>query len=397
MTVSAPASATPAQRLALPILIGLSGGHMLNDMIQSLLPSVYPLLQRDLGLTFGQVGFITFAFQVTASLLQPMVGVATDKRPQPFSMVVGMCSSLMGLLLLSRANAFGLVLIAAALIGVGSSIFHPEASRVARAASGGRFGFAQSFFQVGGNTGQAIGPLLAALVIVPLGQGSIAYFAALAFLGMAVLGWVGRWYATHLGARKMVLNPPPLSGRQWLAIAILLVLVFSKNAYMASLQTFYAFYLIKTFGLTIAQSQIYLFVFMASVAAGTLIGGPIGDRIGRLAVIWVSILGVLPFSVLVPYANFQWTVILTSIIGFVIASSFSAIVVYAQELAPGRVGMIGGLFFGFAFGSGGLAAAGLGLVADRFGLDFVYAVCSFLPAIGLLLLFMPKREMTRAA
>ena len=397
MTVSAPASATPAQRLALPILIGLSGGHMLNDMIQSLLPSVYPLLQRDLGLTFGQIGFITFAFQVTASLLQPMVGVATDKRPQPFSMVVGMCSSLMGLLMLSQANAFGLVLLAAALIGVGSSIFHPEASRVARAASGGRFGFAQSFFQVGGNTGQAIGPLLAALVIVPLGQGSIAYFAALAFLGMAVLGWVGRWYATHLGARKTVLNPPPLSGRQWLAIAILLVLVFSKNAYMASLQTFYAFYLIKTFGLTIAQSQIYLFVFMASVAAGTLIGGPIGDRIGRLAVIWVSILGVLPFSVLVPYANFQWTVILTSIIGFVIASSFSAIVVYAQELAPGRVGMIGGLFFGFAFGSGGLAAAGLGLVADRFGLDFVYAVCSFLPAIGLLLLFMPKREMTRAA
>lgn len=391
-----PTAAPPAQTLALPILIGLSGSHMLNDMIQSLLPSIYPLLRRDLGLTFGQIGFITFAFQVTASLLQPMVGVATDKRPQPYSLVVGMCSSLLGLLLLSQAHVFGLVLLAASLIGVGSSIFHPEASRVARAASGGRFGFAQSFFQVGGNTGQAIGPLLAALIIVPYGQGSIALFAVVAFLGMAVLTWVGRWYATHLGARKAALDPPPLSGRQWLAIAILLALVFSKNAYMASLQTFYSFYLIKRFGLSIAQSQIYLFVFMASVAAGTLIGGPIGDRIGRLSVIWVSILGVLPFSLAVPYVDFAGTVALTAIIGFVMASSFSAIVVYAQELAPGRVGMIGGLFFGFAFGTGGLAAASLGLVADRYGLDFVYAVCSFLPAIGLLLLFMPKMDSSRA-
>ena len=395
-TTTAPVSAA-APGLALPVLVGLSASHMLNDMIQSLLPSTYPILQRDLALSFAQVGFITFAFQITASVLQPMVGVATDKRPRPFSLVVGMCSSLLGLLLLSRAHVFGLVLIAASLIGVGSSIFHPEASRVARAASGGRFGFAQSFFQVGGNTGQAIGPLLAALIIVPYGQSAIAWFAVVALLGMAVLAWVGRWYAAHLGARKVALNPPPLSQRQWLAIAILLALTFSKNAYMASLQTFYSFYLIEKFGLSIAQSQIYLFVFMASVAAGTLIGGPIGDRIGRIAVIWVSILGVLPFSLAVPYVGFGGTVALTAIIGFVMASSFSAIVVYAQELAPGRVGMIGGLFFGFAFGTGGLAAAALGLVADRLGLDFVYAVCSFLPAIGLLLLFMPKRVEAKAA
>lgn len=382
--------AAPAQALALPILVGLSASHLLNDTIQSLLPSVYPILQRELSLSFGQIGFITFAFQVTASVLQPMVGVATDKRPQPYSLVVGMCSSLLGLLLLSQAHAFGLVLIAASLIGVGSSIFHPEASRVARAASGGRYGFAQSFFQVGGNTGQAIGPLLAALIIVPYGQGSIAAFAVIALVGMAVLAWVGRWYSTHLGARGKALSPPPLSRTQWVAIAILLALVFSKNFYMASLQSFYTFYLIERFHLTIAQSQIYLFVFMASVAAGTLLGGPIGDRLGRLVVIWVSIVGVLPFSLALPYASFGWTVALTAIIGFVMASSFPAILVYAQELAPGRVGMIGGLFFGFAFGTGGLGAAALGLVADRFGLDFVYRICSFLPAIGLLLLLMPK-------
>jgi FSR family fosmidomycin resistance protein-like MFS transporter len=387
----APAQAAPnAPRLALPILVGLSGAHLLNDTIQSLLPSVYPILQRDLALTFGQIGFITFAFQVTASVLQPMIGVATDTRPQPYSLVAGMCCSLLGLLLLSQAHVFGLVLLAASLIGVGSSIFHPEASRVARAASGGRFGFAQSFFQVGGNTGQAIGPLLAALIIVPFGQSAIAWFAAAALLGMAILTWVGRWYATHLGARKLTLSPPPLSRAQWFAIVILLTLVLSKNAYMASLQSFYTFYLIERFGLTIAQSQIYLFVFMAAVAAGTLLGGPIGDRLGRLVVIWVSIVGVLPFSAALPYANFGWTVALTIVIGFVMASSFPAILVYAQELAPGRVGAIGGLFFGFAFGAGGLAAAALGLVADRFGLDFVYRVCSFLPAIGLLLLLMPK-------
>lgn len=396
LTASAP-KAAPVSRVALPVLIGLSGSHMLNDMIQSLLPSTYPILQRDLGLTFAQIGFITFAFQVTASILQPMVGVATDKRPQPYSLVVGMCASLLGLLLLSQAHVFAVILLAAALIGVGSSIFHPEASRVARAASGGRFGFAQSFFQVGGNTGQAIGPLLAALIIVPYGQSAIAWFAAAALLGMGVLAWVGRWYSRHPGARKATLAPPPLSRRQWLAIAILLALVFSKNAYMASLQTFYSFYLIERFGLSIAQSQIYLFVFMASVAAGTLLGGPIGDRVGRLAVIWVSIVGVLPFSIAVPYAGFAGTVALTSIIGFVLASSFPAILVYAQELAPGRVGMIGGLFFGFAFGTGGLAAAGLGVLADRLGLDFVYAVCSFLPAIGLLLAFMPKGVEREAA
>jgi FSR family fosmidomycin resistance protein-like MFS transporter len=393
MSASAPpASIAPRQTFALPILAALSLSHFLNDLIQSLLPSIYPLLQRDLSLSFSQIGLITFAFQVTASLLQPIVGAATDRRPQPFSLVAGMMCSLAGLTLLSRAYSFGWVLVAAATIGVGSSIFHPEASRVARAASGGRYGFAQSFFQVGGNTGQAVGPLLAALVIAPYGQSAIIYFAFVAFVGMAVLFWVGRWYAAHLGARKTFARPAPLTRRQWLAIAILIALVFSKNFYTASLQSFYTFYLIERFGLTIQQSQFYLFVFMASVAAGTLIGGPLGDRFGKLPIIWISIVGVLPFSLILPYANFFWTVALTAIIGFVIASSFSLIVVTAQELAPGRVGMIGGLFFGLSFGTGGLGAAALGLLADRYGLDFVYRVCSFLPAIGLLLLFMPKKE-----
>ena len=389
----APALASPAARLAWPILVALSASHFLNDTIQSLLPSIYPILQRDLGLTFGQIGFITFAFQVTASVLQPMVVVATDRKAMPFSLVVGMTGSLAGLLLLSRAHSFGWVLLAASTIGVGSSIFHPEASRVARSASGGRYGFAQSFFQVGGNTGQAVGPLLAALIIVPFGQSAIAWFALVAFAGMALLTWVGRWYSTHLGAaRKAAAPPPPLSRKAWLAIAILIALVFSKNFYTASLQSFYTFYLINRFGLSIAESQFYLFVFMASVAAGTLIGGPLGDRFGKLPIIWVSILGVLPFSIALPYANFFWTVALTAIIGFVIASSFSLIVVTAQELAPGRVGMVGGLFFGLSFGTGGLGAAALGLLADSYGLDFVYRVCSFLPAIGLLLVFMPRKQ-----
>lgn len=403
MTVEAAAKSrtvgtTAAAGLALPVLVALSASHFLNDLIQSLLPAVYPILKGELGLSFAQVGLITFVFQVTASLLQPVVGVYTDRRPLPASLPVGMACSLLGLLLLSRAHSLWVVLLAAATIGIGSSIFHPESSRVARAASGGRFGFAQSFFQVGGNTGQAIGPLLAALIVVPFGQPSIAWFALAALAGMALLAYVGRWYAHHLGARRAaVAAPAPLTRSQWVAIVILLVLTFSKNFYMASLSSFYTFYLIERFGLSIQDSQIYLFVFMGAIAAGTFFGGPLGDRFGRTAVIWVSIAGVLPFSLALPYAGFAGTVALTVVIGFVMASSFPAIIVYAQELAPGRVGLIGGLFFGFAFGTGGLGAALLGAMADRTGLDFVYRVCSVLPAIGFLLLAMPKQVDRRAA
>jgi len=386
-------AASSASRAALPILTALSVSHCLNDLLQSLLPAIYPNLKQDLSLSFAEIGFITLVFQVTASLLQPAVGVITDKKPQPYSLAIGMVCSMIGLLLLSRAHAYGVVLIAAAIIGTGSSIFHPESSRVARAASGGRFGFAQSFFQVGGNTGQAIGPLLAALIIAPNGQYAVAWFVVVPIAGMALLVWVGRWYADHLGERrKVAANPAPLSRKQWIAISILLVLVFSKNFYMASLQSFYTFYLIERFHLTIQDSQLYLFVFMFAIAAGTFFGGPIGDRFGRVAVIWVSIVGVLPFSLALPFVGFFWTVVLTGIIGFVMASSFPAIVVYAQELAPGRVGMIAGLFFGFAFGTGGLGAAALGVLADHTSLDFVYRICAILPAIGVLMLAMPKQD-----
>lgn len=400
MTVEAVGSRTTgtAAGTVLPILTALSASHFLNDLIQSLLPSVYPILKQDLSLSFAEIGLITFVFQVTASLLQPFVGVFTDKRPLPASLAVGMACSLVGLVLLSRAHAFWVVLLAAAVIGIGSSIFHPESTRVARLASGGRFGFAQSFFQVGGNTGSAIGPLLAALVVVPFGQGAIAWFGAAAILGMVLLVYVGHWYARHLGARRVAAAAvAPLTRKQWIAITILLVLVFSKNFYMASLSSFYTFYLIERFGLSIQDSQIYLFVFMAAVAAGTFLGGPLGDRFGRSVVIWVSIVGVLPFSLALPFVGFAGTVALTVIIGFVMASAFPAIVVYAQELAPGRVGLIGGLFFGFAFGTGGLGAALLGVLADHTSLDFVYRLCSVLPAIGLLMLAMPKEAADKNA
>lgn len=395
--MSAPASpiaaARPLAGAALPILFALSASHLINDLIQSLLPSIYPLLKERLSLSFGQVGAIQFVFLITASILQPLVGISTDRKAQPFSLAVGMGCSLAGLLLLSTAGAYALVLLAASIIGMGSSIFHPEASRVARAASGGRYGFAQSVFQVGGNSGQAIGPLLAALIIAPLGQGAVAWFAVVALLGLALLTWVGRWYSAHLGAaRKAAAPPPPLSGAQKRAIAILLALVFSKNFYMSSFHSFYTFYLIQRFGLTIADSQIWLFVFLAAVAAGTLAGGPIGDRFGRSFILWTSVLGVLPFTLALPWAGFVTTVALTVVIGFVMGCSFPAIVVYAQEIAPGRVGTIGGLFFGLSFGMAGLGAASFGLLADAAGLDMVYRVSSFLPAIGLLLWFMPDRE-----
>lgn len=380
----------------LSILVALSFSHLLNDLVQSLLPAIYPMLKSSLALDFGEIGLITFVFQLTASLLQPLVGLYTDRHPQPYSLAVGMCCSLAGLLLLSVASSLGWVLLAAAVIGSGSSIFHPESSRVARMASGGRHGFAQSLFQVGGNTGQAIGPLLAAVIIVRNGQGSIAWFSVVALLGFVLLSRVGRWYGARLresraAPKAKAAMVSPLSRQQVVvSLVILLALVFSKNFYMAGLNSYYTFYLIHRFNLSVQDSQLLLFVFMAAVAAGTFFGGPIGDRFGRRVVIWVSIVGVLPFSLALPYANLPMTVALSAIIGFVIASSFPAIIVYAQEIVPGRVGMIGGLFFGFAFGTGGLGAALLGILADHTSIEFVYRICGFLPAIGLLMIFLPK-------
>jgi FSR family fosmidomycin resistance protein-like MFS transporter len=384
------------------ILLGLSCSHLLNDLMQSLLSAIYPLLKSELQLDFGQIGLITLAFQLTASLLQPVVGLYTDRRPSPFSLPVGMASTLCGLLLLSIAHSFGMVLLAAALVGAGSSIFHPEASRVARLASGGRHGFAQSIFQVGGNAGSAIGPLAAALIVAPSGQRSIAWFAGAALLGMLLLGWVGLWYKARLAAPRPVAapkTPAALLGRRkvmW-SIAILLALTSSKNFYISCLTSFYTFYLIHHFGLSVADSQIYLFVFLAAAAVGTLVGGAIGDRIGRLPVMWLSILGVLPFTVALPWLSLPLTVATTMLIGFVMASAFPAIIVYAQELVPGRVGMIGGLFFGFAFGMGGLGAALLGQLADATSIEFVYKLCGFVPAIGLLTAFLPRLDRLKPA
>ncbi|AMV36088.1 MFS transporter [Planctomyces sp. SH-PL62] len=381
---------------AAAVLAALSVSHMLNDAMQSLMPAVYPLLKVKYALTFTQVGLITFTFQATASLLQPVVGISTDRRPRPFSLAFGMIFTFVGLLMLAGANRFGAILLASGLVGVGSSVFHPEASRVARLASGGRHGFAQSFFQVGGNAGTALGPLLAAYVVMPFGQGSIAWCSAAALTAIAILYAVGRWYDRRLVAGRAVAARATAGPREGLsrarvgwAVAILLVLVFSKYFYMASLGSYYTFYLIDKFGVSVESSQLYLFVFLGAVAAGTLAGGPIGDRIGFKAVIWGSILGVVPFTLVLPYANLFWTVVLTVPIGVVLASAFSAIIVYAQELLPSRVGLVAGLFFGFAFGMGGLGAAVLGVLADRTSIEYVYHVCSFLPLIGVLTAFLP--------
>ncbi|WP_240911425.1 MFS transporter [Paludisphaera soli] len=378
------------------VLVALSVSHMLNDAMQSLMPAVYPLLKDKYALTFTQVGLITFTFQATASLLQPVVGLSTDRRPRPFSLAFGMVFTFVGLLMLAGANRFGAILLASGLVGVGSSVFHPEASRVARLASGGRHGFAQSFFQVGGNAGTALGPLLAAYIVMPFGQGSIAWCSAAALTAIAILYAVGRWYGRRLADGRAARKPAHAFGHSTLsrarvtsAIAILLVLVFSKYFYMASLGSYYTFYLMEKFGVSVQASQLYLFVFLGAVAAGTLAGGPIGDRIGFKAVIWASILGVVPFTLILPYANLFWTVVLTVPIGVVLASAFSAIIVYAQELLPSRVGLVAGLFFGFAFGMGGLGAAVLGVLADRTSIEYVYHVCSFLPLIGVLTAFLP--------
>jgi FSR family fosmidomycin resistance protein-like MFS transporter len=391
--------ATAAKGPAFAILFALSLGHLLNDLVQSVLPAIYPLLKEELKLDFGQIGLITLAFQLTASLLQPAVGIYTDRTPKPFSLPVGMAFSMAGLVLVASAHSYFMVLIAAALIGSGSSIFHPESSRVARLASGGRYGFAQSVFQVGGNVGHAVGPLLVALIVVPNGQQSIVWFAGFTLAGMALLGWVGVWYRNHLAARRAVAvhrmaTPASLIGRRRVvvALAVLLALVFSKNFYLASLGSYYTFYLIDRFSLSVQESQLFLFLFLASAAAGTLAGGAIGDRLGHIPIMWLSILGVLPFSLALPYVNLPATVALTVIIGFVMASAFPAIIVYAQELVPGRVGAIGGLFFGFAFGMGGLGAALLGQLADVTSIGFVFKVCAFLPAIGIVTALLPKLD-----
>ncbi|MEH3146896.1 MAG: MFS transporter [Methylobacterium frigidaeris] len=391
-TGSAPAAGGPAA----VVLAGLSLSHLLNDLIQSLLPAIYPLLKQSYQLDFAQIGLITLAFQLTASLLQPVVGLFTDRHPQPFSLAGGMMVSLAGLLLLSTASSFPILLLAACLVGMGSAIFHPEASRVARLASGGRYGLAQSVFQVGGNAGSAIGPLLAAFIVVPHGQGSVAVFAVAALAGFTILSLVGRWYRDRLaagaGRRKAGGQTAEVLPRARVVatIAILLVLIFSKFFYMASFSSYFTFYLIHHFGVSVQESQLYLFVFLGAVAVGTVVGGPIGDRFGRKVVIWGSILGVLPFTVALPHVNLVWTVVLTVPIGLILASAMPAILVYAQELLPGRVGLVGGLFFGFAFGMGGLGAAILGEIADLTSIETVYRACAYLPAIGLLAAFLPR-------
>jgi MFS transporter, FSR family, fosmidomycin resistance protein len=396
-------NARPATRApgatAVGILTAISVSHLLNDTIQSLIPSIYPILKESLSLNFSQIGLITFTLQLSASLLQPAVGMYTDRRPLPYSLVGGMAVTLGGLLLLSVAGTLGVILIAAGLIGVGSAVFHPESSRIARMASGGRHGLAQSVFQVGGNLGSSIGPLLAAFVVVPHGQSSLAWCSLIALVAMALLLQVGHWSAHHRPRRahrapKAGWEPRVgLSrGRVVGALLVLGLLIFSKYFYLASLSSYYIFYLISKFGLSVQSAQVHLFVFLGAVAAGTILGGPIGDRIGPKYVIWGSILGVFPFTFALPYANLFWTGILTVAIGLVLASAFSAILVYAQELVPGRVGTIGGIFFGFAFGMGGLGAAALGRLADVTSIEYVYRLCAYLPLIGLLTAFLPDLD-----
>ncbi|HYD40882.1 MAG TPA: MFS transporter [Anaeromyxobacter sp.] len=381
-------------RAAFRVLAAVSFCHLLNDMLQSAIPAAYPILKESYGLDFGQIGAITLTSQVLASVLQPLVGVYTDRRPLPYSLAAGMCCTLGGMLLLAFAPSYAFVLLAVGFVGLGSSVFHPESSRVARMASGGRHGFAQSFFQVGGNAGSALGPLLAAFVVLPLGQRSIALFAVPAALAILLLAAVGRWYGAHPAAAPGAARPRSAlpRGKVAAAIAILVTLVFSKYLYMASLSSYYTFFLIERFGVSVQSAQLHLFLFLGAVALGTLAGGPIGDRIGRKYVIWASILGVLPFTLLMPYVNQRWTAVLSVVIGLVISSAFSAIVVYAQELMPGRIGTVAGLFFGLAFGVGGFGAMALGHVADARGIEFVYRVCAFLPALGLLTAFLPDVE-----
>ena len=400
MSASATAAArSPSEQrpAALRVLGAVSASHLINDMMQSLILAIYPVLQGRFSLTFAQIGLITLTFQLTASLFQPVVGTFTDRKPRPYLLPLGMTSTLCGLLLLAYAPSYATVLLAAALVGLGSGVFHPESSRVARLASGGRHGFAQSVFQVGGNTGSAIGPLVAAAVIVPYGQHSVAWFGLPALLGIVLLLQVSRWHASHhtaavqRGPAPAVVSPYPqrvVLG----AIAVLLLLIFSKYFYVAGISTFYTFYLIDKFGLSVQSAQVHLFIFLFASALGTLVGGPLGDRIGRKPVIWFSILGVAPFALLLPHADLFWTTALTIVIGLVLSSAFSAIVVYAQELVPGKIGMVSGLFFGFAFGMGGLGAAVLGVLADHTSIDFVYRTIAYLPLLGVVAALLPRRS-----
>jgi MFS transporter, FSR family, fosmidomycin resistance protein len=390
-----------AERATLAVLIAISFCHMVNDTTQSLLVSIYPMLKENYALDFSQIGLITLTFQVTASLLQPMIGLYTDHRPRPYALAVGMASTLLGLLLLSSATSYPMLLLAAALVGTGSSVFHPEASRVARLASGGRHGFAQSLFQVGGNLGSAIGPLAAAYIVLPRGQSAVAWFSFVALAAILVLMRVGAWYRGHLvartgqGKRRVKLNR--LSRRQvGTALVVLLGLIFSKFFYTASLSSYYTFYMIEHFGVSVHRAQIYLFIYLAAYSLGTLVGGPIGDKIGRKKVIWFSILGALPFTLVLPYANEFGAVALTVPIGLILSSAFSAIIVYAQELMPGRVGLVAGLFFGLAFGMGGIGAAVLGELADLTSIELVFQLCAFLPAIGLVAWLLPNLESSSA-
>ncbi len=379
------------------VLGGISLSHFLNDTMQSLIPSVYPILKESYALDFAQLGLITLAFQFTASLLQPVIGHFTDKKAQPFSLALGMGFTFFGLLLLSVAQRYPVILIAAALVGLGSAVFHPESARIARLASGGRYGFAQSVFQVGGSFGTSMGPLLAALIVVPFGQPSIAWFSSIAFLAILILWRIGRWYKPQITAKKTVprAHPDaPSSRRVMTALVVLVALLFSKQLYVSGLSSYYIFYLIDKFGVSTQAAQFYLFIFLASNAIGAFFGGPLGDRFGRKYVIWFSILGALPFTLALPHAGLFASAVLTVFIGFIISSASSSIIVFAQELMPHRFGMISGLFFGFAFGFGGLGAALLGRVADHAGIAFVYQVCAFLPAIGLLAVFLPKLPRT---
>jgi MFS transporter, FSR family, fosmidomycin resistance protein len=392
-------TASSANSTTFAIILSLSFCHLLNDMMQSLVPALYPILKENYTLSFSQIGFITLAFQFTASMLQPLVGMYTDKKPQPYSLVVGMGFTLAGLMLISRAHSYPMILFSAAMIGMGSSVFHPEASRVARMAAGGRFGLAQSLFQVGGNLGQACGPLLAAFIVVPGGQQSIVWFSAAALVAMIILFQVGGWYRARRGSavaapsKKTARTAPAhgLSKAQVIfAVVILVVLLFSKNVYQASLGSYYTFYLIEKFHLSVQMAQFYLFAFFIGIVAGILLGGWVGDRVGRIPVMWFSIVGALPFALLLPHANLFWTGVLAVGVAMIIASAFSAILVYAQELLPGRVGLVAGIFYGFSFGLGGLGAAALGKFADLTSIDAVYQVTPFLLCLGLLTAFLPR-------
>ena len=383
------------QNMVVSMVAAVAVAHLLNDLIQAVLPAIYPMLKADFNLSFAQIGLISLVYQLTASLLQPCVGLYTDKRPLPYLLPIGMSVTLVGIALLAVAHHFSVLLISAMLIGIGSSTFHPEASRVARMASGGRFGTAQSAFQVGGNSGSAVGPLLAAAIVVPSGQSAVAWFMGFALFAIVLLTKVSQWVVRQTQQTSKS-TQPKLQGLKGLtlyrALGVIALLMLVKFTYIASMTNYYTFYLIQRFDLALQQAQLYLFVFLAAVALGTFMGGPIGDRIGRKAVIWVSFLGIIPFALALPYVNLTWTVILSLIIGFIISSAFSAMVVYAQEAVPGRVGLVSGLMFGVMFGIGGIAAAGLGMLADQYGIVLVYQLCAYLPLLGLMTVFLPKHQ-----